>query len=87
MLISLLRTLILYAGIVICIRLMGKRQVGELQTNEFVITLLISELASIPMQEPGTPLFSGIVPILTLVGCELIVSAAMVKWTGFRQLM
>lgn len=87
MLIALLRTLILYVVIMICIRLMGKRQVGELQTNEFVITLLISELASIPMQESGTPLFSGIVPILTLVGCELIVSAAMVKWSGFRQLL
>ena len=87
MLISLLRTLILYAVIVICIRLMGKRQVGELQTNEFVVTLLISELASIPMQESGTPLFSGIVPILTLVICELLVSGAMIKWTGFRRLL
>ena len=67
MLISLLRTLILYVVVTAAVRLMGKRQVGELQSSELVITMLISELAAIPMQETGIPLLSGVVPILTLV--------------------
>ena len=87
MLISLLRTLILYVIITTAVRLMGKRQVGELQSSELVITMLISELAAIPMQETGTPLLSGVVPILTLVVCEILVSVLMVKCRRFRRLM
>ena len=79
MLISLLRTLILYVIVTAAVRLMGKRQVGELQSSELVITMLISELAAIPMQETGTPLLSGVVPILTLVVCEIMVSVLMMK--------
>lgn len=87
MLICMLRTLVLYVVIVVCVRLMGKRQVGELQNSELVITLLVSELAAIPMQEPGIPLLSGVVPILTLVACELAVSALMMKSGAFRRIM
>ena len=83
--ISLIRTVILYIGITICFRLMGKRQVGELQSSELVITMLISELAAIPMQEIGIPLLSGLVPILTLVVCEILVSVLMMKSRFFRR--
>ena len=71
MAISLIRTLILYIVVTISIRIMGKRQVGELQNSELVITLMISNLAAIPMQEIGIPLSSGIIPILTLIVCEI----------------
>ena len=81
MLISILRTLFLYVVVTACVRLMGKRQVGELQSSELVITLLVSELATIPIQEQGIPLLSGIVPMLTLVVCELSVSALMLSLT------
>ena len=87
MLISLLRTLILYVIVTAAVRLMGKRQVGELQSSELVITMLISELAAIPMQETGIPLLSGVVPILTLVVCEILVSVLMMKCRWFRRLI
>ena len=87
MLVSLIRTVILYIVVTACVRLMGKRQVGELQNSELVITLLISELAAIPMGETGTPLLNGIVPIFALVICEILVSVAMMKCRGFRTLM
>lgn len=67
MLTVLVRTLILYAVSVVAMRLMGKRQVGQLQPYELVLALLISELAASPMENVGTPLLYGIVPILTMV--------------------
>jgi uncharacterized membrane protein YcaP (DUF421 family) len=54
---------------------MGKRQIGELQPSELVVAILISELAAIPMQETGIPLSSGVIPILTLIACEILLSA------------
>ena len=71
-----LRTAILYLVLVISVRLMGKRQVGQMEPSEFVVTMLVANLASIPMQDEGIPLFSGIIPILTVLGAELILSAA-----------
>ncbi|HEX2939170.1 MAG TPA: hypothetical protein VHO66_09675, partial [Ruminiclostridium sp.] len=73
--ISFIRTIILYIFVVAAVRTMGKRQIGELQPSELVVAILISELAAIPMQETGTPLVSGIIPILTLISCEIILSA------------
>jgi len=67
MLISVIRTAILYAVIIIAVRALGKRQVGELEPNELVITILISEIAAIPMQDPEIPLLSGVVPIVVLL--------------------
>lgn len=87
MMISFLRTLILYTVVAIAIRLMGKRQVGELQNSELVITLLISNLAAIPMQETGTPLANGLIPIIVLVACEILISAIMVKNRHLRNLI
>lgn len=87
MLISLLRTVILYICIIISLRVMGKRQIGELQPSELVVTLLISDIAAVPMQETGIPLTSGIIPIATLVVIELFLSFFMLKFNGFRNLM
>jgi len=66
MLITVIRSLILYALVVLVMRLMGKRQVGQLQPYELVVVILISELAAVPMEDTGIPLLSGILPILVL---------------------
>ena len=73
MAISFIRTLLLYIVIIAAVRLMGKRQISELQTSELVVTLLISDIAAIPMQNTGQPLVSGFLPIAVLVACELII--------------
>ena len=70
MILSYLRTLFLYLVLILVIRLMGKRQVGQMAPAEFVVTMLVANLASIPMQDGGIPLFSGLVPILTVLGVE-----------------
>ncbi len=87
MTISLIRTILLYVIIIVAIRIMGKRQISELQTSELVVTLLISDIAAIPMQNTGQPLFSGIIPILVLVSCEIAASFFMVKNSRFRKLI
>ena len=66
---------------------MGKRQISELQTSELVVTLLISDIASIPMQDTGQPLASGLIPIAVLVMCEILISGVMLKSTKFRKLI
>ena len=75
MILSYLRTMILYLVLIAVIRLMGKRQIGQMEPSEFVVTMLVANLASIPMQDSGIPLFSGLVPILTVLGLELLLSA------------
>ena len=67
MAVPLLRTLILYCAVICAVRLMGKRQIGELDPSELVVTILVSDLAAVPMQDLGIPLLSGLVPIATLV--------------------
>lgn len=87
MTISLIRTIILYLIIIISIRLMGKRQISELQTTELVVTLLVSDIAAIPMQNTNLPLVSGLVPIFILVFCEMLLSGLMLKSAKFRKLV
>ncbi len=82
---SLIRTLIMYAAILISVRLMGKRQISQLQTSELVVTLLISELAVMPIQQHQDPLWNGLVPMVVLVACEILVSLGMLKSGRFRQ--
>ena len=60
MLISLIRAVILYLALILVVRLMGKRQLGEMEPMEFVVTMLIANLAAVPMQETGTPLLAGL---------------------------
>ena len=87
MTISVIRTVILYLLLMISMRLMGKRQLGELQPSELVVTLLLSDLAAVPMQENGLPLLNGILPILVLVSLELLLSGAMLKWAPLSKLV
>lgn len=79
MIIAFVRTIILYLAVVLTMRLMGKRQIGELQPFELVVTLMLSDLATIPMQETGIPLISGLVPILTLAVIEIVLSYISLK--------
>lgn len=87
MVISALRTILLYIIIIIAVRMMGKRQISELQTSELVITLLMSNIASIPMQDTDQSMLSGVVPILVLMACEVLLSFLMLKRAGIRRLI
>ena len=84
---GLIRTIILYIFIIIGIRLMGKRQVGELEPSELVLSLIIADLASVPMQDYGIPLLTGILPILALLAMTMILSVLTMKSVRFRALM
>ena len=79
MFIVFIRTAILYSLVVIVMRLMGKRQIGELQPYEFVITIMISDLASLPMQDTKFPLLLGIIPIVTLLLMKTLLSQIQLK--------
>ena len=74
LLISYVPTVILYLVLIAVIRLLGKRQIGQLEPSELVVAMLIADLASIPMQDSAIPLLSGLVPILTVLGLELVLS-------------
>lgn len=87
MLISLARTLLMYGAILFAVRIMGKRQISQLQTSELVVTFLISELAVLPIQEGDQPLWRGLAPMGALVLCEILVSFAMLKSGRFRQIV
>ena len=87
MLLSYVRTVILYLVLIVAIRLLGKRQIGQMEPSEFVVTMLVANLASIPMQDGGIPLFSGIVPILTVLGVELVLSAGSMRSIFLRRLL
>ena len=87
MIISFIRTLILYLSLVIALRLMGKRQIGELEPTELVVTILVSELAAIPMQDSGLPLVSGLIPIIVLICAEIFLSYFCLKSIGLRSLL
>lgn len=73
------RALILYIIVLIAIRLMGKREIGQLQPFELVVTIMIADLASVPMQDIGIPLLHGIIPILALLVGQLILSMINIK--------
>ncbi len=87
MLLVYIRTIILYLTLIGSVRLMGKRQVGQMEPTEFVVTMLVANLASIPMEDSGTPLFFGLVPILTVLAVELILSALSMRSIGFRKIL
>ena len=87
MILSYVRTLVLYLLLIAVIRLMGKRQIGQMEPSEFVVTMLVANLASIPMEDSGVPLFYGLVPILTVLGMELILSHLSLKSLPLRRLL
>lgn len=87
MITALLRTVILYFLIMTGLRLMGKRQIGELEPSELVLTMMISDLATVPMQDFGIPLLAGVIPILTLLSLSMLLSQLSLLSLRFRELM
>lgn len=85
--IILLRSVVLYLIVIFSLRLMGKRQLGELQPGELVITILISNIATLPIENPALPLLPGMLPILTLVCLEVIMSFCTMKSKKLRKLV
>jgi len=81
-----IRTLLVYFMLIITLRLMGKRQIGELQLSELIVTILLSELAAIPIADKDIPLFYAIVPILLLLSLEVILSYIVLRLPGIKNL-
>ena len=87
MLINFVRAIILYIIVLIVMRLMGKREIGQLQPFELAISIMIADLASIPMTDTGTPISNGIVPILGLLVMHLLISLINIKSIRARQII
>lgn len=87
MLLAYVRTILLYLVLILSVRLMGKRQVGQLETSEFVVAMVMADLAAVPIQDGALPLISGVVPLLTILGLELVFSFLVLKSVAFRKLM
>ena len=81
------RTILLYVILIVGIRAMGKRQIGELEPIELVLMLLISDLAAVPMQDFGIPLLNGVVPILTLLSLSMLLSFFSMHSVRFHRLV
>ena len=84
---ALIRTVILYLILIVGLRLTGKRQIGELEPIELVLTMLLSDLASVPMQNFGIPLLNGLVPIVTLLSLSMLLSWCSLHSVRFRSLV
>lgn len=87
MILAYVRTAILYLVLIIGVRLTGKRQVGQMEPSELVVAMLLADLATIPMQNTELPLYTGIVPILAVLGLELLLSALSFYSLGLRRLL
>lgn len=87
MFIVLIRTFLLYLLVVFSMRVMGKRQIGQLQPYELVIAIMISDLASLPMQDTRIPLIHGIIPIITLLVSQVILSLLQIKSEKIRKIL
>lgn len=87
MLITFFRAIVLYILVLIVMRLMGKREIGQLQPFELAIAIMIADLAATPMTEPGIPITNGIMPILGLLVMHLIISIINIKSTKAREII
>ena len=87
MLTTFIRAIILYIVVLVVMRLMGKREIGQLQPFELAISIMIADLASVPMSELGIPLTSGIIPILALLVMYMLISILNMKSVNFRKIM
>lgn len=87
MLIVFTRALILYVLVVVVMRMMGKRQIAEMQPFELVITIMIADLAATPMENTGIPLINGIIPIVTLLSVQVIISYISLKFEKVREIV
>ena len=82
-----LRTLILYSILIAVVRLMGKRQIGQMEPSEFVVSMLVADLIAIPMQNSGIPLYYGIIPVVIVLGLEFLLSGLSMKNLRIRRLL
>ena len=87
MLITFVRTIILYIIVLIVMRMMGKREIGQLQPFELAISIMIADLASVPMTELGIPLSNGIIPILGMLFMHMIISFINIKSVNMRKII
>ena len=87
MLIVLFRAVILYIVIIFCIRLMGKKQLGELQPSELVVTIMLSNIATLPIEDINLPVLMGLVPIFTIVCIDVFFSYLSLCSRGFRRVL
>ena len=83
MLICFFRTIVMYIAVILSLRVMGKRQIGQMQPHELVVALMIADLAAMPMEDNSVPIVNGIVPILALVMAQIILSFIILKSTKF----
>ena len=87
MILAYIRAIVLYLSLIAAVRLLGKRQIGQLEPSEFVVAMLLADLAAIPMQNASLPLLSGLVPIATVVGLELLLSWLIMKSVPIRKFL
>ena len=87
MILSYTRTVVLYLVLIAVVRLMGKRQIGQLEPSEFVVAMRVADLAAIPMQDGAISLLNGLVPILTVLAMELILSGLSMRSIRLRKLL
>jgi uncharacterized membrane protein YcaP (DUF421 family) len=87
MCVILIRSVILYVLVIFAVRLMGKRQLGELQPSELVITILVSNIATLPIEDVNIPIIVGVTPILSLVCFEVMVSWINLRLPKLRRLI
>ena len=87
MILSYARTIVLYTMLILAVRIMGKRQIGQMEPSEFVVAMLVADLAAIPMQNNAIPLVNGLVPMLVVMGLELILSHLSLKSIRLRKML
>ena len=87
MLLSFIRTVILYPVLIFVIRLMGKRQLGQMEPSEFAVTMMVANLATIPVEEREVPLYMGLIPMLTVLGLELVLAVVCLRSIFLRKLL
>ena len=87
MILSYARTVVLYTMLILAVRIMGKRQIGQMEPSEFVVAMLVADLAAIPMQNNAIPLVNGLVPMLVVMGLELILSHLSLKSIRLRKML
>ena len=85
MIITLIRSIVLYILVLVVMRLMGKREIGQLQPFELAISIMIADLASIPMTDVGIPITNGIIPILGLLVMHLVISIINIKFSFIKR--
>lgn len=87
MAIIIIRTLCIYSALILSLRLMGKRQLGEMEISELAVAVLVADIACIPLQDLGTPLINGLIPLVCLLCCEILITGLASKSIRLRYLL